>query len=605
VFVVSPEEQKTILDCHMPLPGTSVGMACSYPAEAVFDGNNYAILLQKEAGLGLAVYAKFGSDLRLIADTSTAVPNGSGSFIHFDGVSIEANTVVFQASGVGGQKGIYQYRDGELSTIADTSTEMPGAGTTYQGFGRPSLSNGNVAFFGSSVGHAGVYARIDGDLRVIADNATSLPGQGSGPTPPTSVDRNVSIHGDAVAFTAASSTRSLYVKRDDQIIDVLAGSQGALSVDGTAISERALSADSIAFRTAHGPTGIDEGIYHAALFAVFQAPFYKLTPHLVTQVPGGEFSHTGLLEFDVDLAQRQSDGRVPILASLGGTLRVHDLDSDGFGAFVTIDHGPDASDPSKSIFTVYAHLDSIRAQDGEIEAGTIIGIEGETGFATGKHLHFGVYRGDPAAEPFSGAWEKLGFGDKSGVVRFGTGTGDVFNSYDTVGLESLEGQFVFSSFDAPLDLSSAGLLAGGESRILDFLADGSSPLKYTLAWDGLPLAIEVVQPDGSVWPGDLFARDTSTATLPPIKGLWTFRIVGNVTGNSAFEFTLVPVPEPSTMTILTIASLLLMVRAIRSYRIGSIAKHVGRFQGRALHALGSRLHRHRLWHHSADDAGAL
>ena len=42
----------------------------------------------------------------------------------------------------------------------------------------------------------------------------------------------------------------------------------------------------------------------------------------------------------------------------------------------------------------YAHMEAVLVADGEVAApGTLLGLEGSTGFSTGPHLHFEVDRG--------------------------------------------------------------------------------------------------------------------------------------------------------------------------------------------------------------------
>lgn len=56
-----------------------------------------------------------------------------------------------------------------------------------------------------------------------------------------------------------------------------------------------------------------------------------------------------------------------------------------FGKWVMIDHG-------NGINTMYAHLSEIDVSKGQrVSIGQIIGLSGMTGYATGPHLHFGVY----------------------------------------------------------------------------------------------------------------------------------------------------------------------------------------------------------------------
>jgi hypothetical protein len=63
------------------------------------------------------------------------------------------------------------------------------------------------------------------------------------------------------------------------------------------------------------------------------------------------------------------------------------------GNLVLIDHGG-------RVFTGYAHMESMRVQEGEsVGRGEVIGAIGTTGRSTGPHLHMGLYWGDMALDP--------------------------------------------------------------------------------------------------------------------------------------------------------------------------------------------------------------
>ncbi len=83
--------------------------------------------------------------------------------------------------------------------------------------------------------------------------------------------------------------------------------------------------------------------------------------------------HTG-----IDLHQ---DYGAPVHATAAGTVSFAGSDG-GYGNMVEIDHG-------NGLSTRYAHLSSITVRQGEkVEIGAVVGHIGETGRATGPHLHY-------------------------------------------------------------------------------------------------------------------------------------------------------------------------------------------------------------------------
>jgi murein DD-endopeptidase MepM/ murein hydrolase activator NlpD len=80
----------------------------------------------------------------------------------------------------------------------------------------------------------------------------------------------------------------------------------------------------------------------------------------------------------------------PVKAAFGGTVRgIGNTDEQrgcySYGKWILIDH-------SDGLSTLYGHLDLIKAQPGQrVETGDIIGYSGQTGYATGPHLHLTVY----------------------------------------------------------------------------------------------------------------------------------------------------------------------------------------------------------------------
>ena len=134
-----------------------------------------------------------------VADSSTPIPGGTGNFSTFGLASINGNYIAFDATGSGGQDGIYVWNQATgLQRVTDTN------GTGFSSFLSPTVdSNGTVAFYTSS----GVYTGVGGGSSVttVADTNSPVPGNPSGNFSFTALDsRPVSISNGTVAFEAFS-----------------------------------------------------------------------------------------------------------------------------------------------------------------------------------------------------------------------------------------------------------------------------------------------------------------------------------------------------------------------------------------------------------------
>lgn len=87
----------------------------------------------------------------------------------------------------------------------------------------------------------------------------------------------------------------------------------------------------------------------------------------------------------IDIANPYGQTGDPIVAFMPGKVTYAGEISWGFGKHVIIDHG-------NNITSIYAHLDTILvSKDQEItKIPKVIGLEGDTGWATGPHLHFQI-----------------------------------------------------------------------------------------------------------------------------------------------------------------------------------------------------------------------
>ena len=86
---------------------------------------------------------------------------------------------------------------------------------------------------------------------------------------------------------------------------------------------------------------------------------------------------------------------VPIYAVKDGVCTVPPFDGDGYGNYVTMDHGD-------GIQTRYGHMSAVAVSSGQsVKAGEIIGFVGSTGNSTGPHLHFEIIVNGTRIDPLS------------------------------------------------------------------------------------------------------------------------------------------------------------------------------------------------------------
>lgn len=133
-------------------------------------------------GLGnqSGLYLNRQGALSVLANGQTAVPGMGGTFNGFGEPVMAGTSVVFHARGTNSSDGIYQAGGGSVSVIADVTTPVPGGSGTFQTFfmNDPSVDErGNVAFLaGYETNKFGIFARINGSLRRIITSDDTLNG---------------------------------------------------------------------------------------------------------------------------------------------------------------------------------------------------------------------------------------------------------------------------------------------------------------------------------------------------------------------------------------------------------------------------------------------
>jgi hypothetical protein len=160
----------------------------------VIDGSHVAFSGNGSSGQA-GVYLFDGSTLKVIANTSTPLPNRTAHFSWASHPAISGNNVAF--FGLKGpcgltvflpnckyKSGVYVFDGSTLSQIADTKTAIPRGTGNFTGMGAPVISGRRVAFLGlGQPGQAGIYLATPSrhDLALVSITAPKLVTQGSGP----------------------------------------------------------------------------------------------------------------------------------------------------------------------------------------------------------------------------------------------------------------------------------------------------------------------------------------------------------------------------------------------------------------------------------------
>lgn len=98
----------------------------------------------------------------------------------------------------------------------------------------------------------------------------------------------------------------------------------------------------------------------------------------------GQSSFVQVFHTGIDIANPEGFIGDPVTPFMDGTVIYEGEIFWGYGKHIIIDHGD-------NITSVYAHLDKIYVYKGqEVHIGDTIGLMGQTGWATGPHLHFEI-----------------------------------------------------------------------------------------------------------------------------------------------------------------------------------------------------------------------
>jgi hypothetical protein len=170
-----------VANSSTPIPGGS-GAFNNFSSPSVSDyGVAFFASRTGSPPAGVGLYLSRNGALKVLANTQTPVPNAGGTFSAFGAPALGGSSVAFHAIGTNGSQGIYLSDGGSVSVVADLTTPVPGGSGTFQVFFNddPSIDeNGNVAFCaGYNQTQYGIFARVNGTLKRIVTTEDTIGGQ--------------------------------------------------------------------------------------------------------------------------------------------------------------------------------------------------------------------------------------------------------------------------------------------------------------------------------------------------------------------------------------------------------------------------------------------
>jgi hypothetical protein len=154
---------------------------------------------------GYGVYSAASGVLSPVVDLGTPVPDG-GSFTRFNrGTAVAGGTTYFSATQSSGAVGLFSAAGGSVTRLVDDATPVPGGTGTFTFVFQPAATATGVAFWGQNAGgRVGVYTAAGGTVARVADTDTPVPGGAgmfTGFSPP-------GADGGVVAFAGFTGTAS-------------------------------------------------------------------------------------------------------------------------------------------------------------------------------------------------------------------------------------------------------------------------------------------------------------------------------------------------------------------------------------------------------------
>lgn len=238
---------RTVANQNTPIPN-GTGNFSLFLTHVSIDDGVVAFRGSRSSPSQAGYYTDVNGTLARRVDLTTPFAGGTGTFTNFDPrLAIDGGHLVFLGSGSSGQRGVFHHDGNTLHVIANTSTLIPGMAMTFDQFSDASISrsNGRGVFIGGrSQVVTGIYGNLGGELETIADSLTLLPGQ-------TSLTQNFTLVRAAngnVAFVAGSVS-CIYTNAGGTLTPIVCRGDPMPDIGGTFFSftEVAFNGEAVAF----------------------------------------------------------------------------------------------------------------------------------------------------------------------------------------------------------------------------------------------------------------------------------------------------------------------------------------------------------------------
>jgi len=166
-----------VADTNTPVPN-GTGNFASFGGMTSVDSNGDVAFAENNGTVNKGIYLSGSGGITRVADLNTAIPGGTDNFTTFAtfGNGIESGRLAFRGNGPDSQAGIYAYSSGNLSKIVDTNTAIPGGTGNFTSFGTAYVDAMNYAFIGSGASGQQALCVTDGTtVTRIADKASTVP----------------------------------------------------------------------------------------------------------------------------------------------------------------------------------------------------------------------------------------------------------------------------------------------------------------------------------------------------------------------------------------------------------------------------------------------